>query len=335
MPRLNNPEEKRGGILSGLGGLLMRQSETSSVGALLILWIVFSIGNSSFNTPYNIFNVLRTSSENYIIAMAQAFVIIVGGMNLSIGGIGGLSAILAGFCMDVAGLPPVVAVLGGCAVGVGCGFLNGTLITKLHINSFIVTLATSFIFTGLVKGLTGGFPFGNIPASFSWIARTDIGGIIPIIFAIMVMSIVFFWFFFKYSVLGRELLATGGSLEAAKMSGINTNRIIMQANMLSGLMAGLAGLFTVARMTAASPLNGDDWMITSFAVAVIGGTVLSGGKITMIGILASSILITIIKNGLVMLHVNVYYLNSFLGAIIIAAVILEVVREKYNERYKN
>jgi ribose transport system permease protein len=100
-------------------------------------------------------------------------------------------------------------------------------------------------------------------------------------------------------------------------------------------MAGFAGLFTVARMNAASPLIGDDWMIMSFAVAVIGGTVLTGGRITMIGIVAASILITIIKNGLVMLHVNVYFLNCFLGAVIIAAVILGVFREKYNEKNKN
>lgn len=270
-----------------------------------------------------------------VIAMAQAFVMIVGGMNLSIGGIGGISAISAGFCMSVLHINPLLAFAISCAISILCGLLNGLLITRLKINAFIVTLATSFIFSGLVKGLTGGFPFADIPQSFTWIAKNDLAGIIPIIFLIMIVSLIFFQVFFKKSVLGRELLATGGSLETAKMSGINTDRIIVQANMLSGLMAGFAGLFTVARMAAASPLIGDDWMITSFAVAVIGGTALTGGKISMIGILAASILITIIKNGLVMLQANVYYLNSFLGAIIIAAVILEVFREKYNERYKN
>ena len=313
----------------------MRQSESSSVAALIILWIIFSIGNSSFNTPFNIFNVLRTSSENYIIAMAQAFAIIVGGMNISIGGIGGMSSITAGFCMSNLRLPSPVAFSASCAVSIGCGLANGILITKLRIHAFIVTLATSFIFSGLVKGLTGGFPFADIPRSFTWIARNDVGGVIPVIFVVMILSLVFFQIFFKKSVLGRELLATGGSLETAKMSGINTDRKILQANVFSALMAGFAGMFTVARMGAASPLIGDDWMITSFAVAVIGGTALTGGKITMIGILAASILITIIKNGLVMLRANVYYLNSFLGAIIIAAVILEVIREKYNEHYKN
>lgn len=318
-----------------LVAFFMRQSESSSVAALAILWIIFSIGNSSFNTPYNIFNVLRTSSENYILAMAQAFAMIVGGMNLSIGGIGGFSAITAGYCMSVLQIHPLLAVIASCVVSILWGLINGLLITKLKINAFIVTLATSFIISGLVKGLTGGFPFADIPQSFAWIAKNDVGGIFPVIFVVMIVSLVFFQIFFKKSVLGRELLATGGSLETAKMSGINTDRIIIQANMLSGLMAGFAGLFTVARMAAASPLIGDDWMITSFAVAVIGGTSLLGGKITMIGILAASILITIIKNGLVMLKANVYYLNSFLGAIIIAAVILEVFREKYNERYKN
>ncbi|MDR1797282.1 MAG: ABC transporter permease [Clostridiales Family XIII bacterium] len=335
MPRLTDHEESGGKLKGGVVNFLMRQSESSSVGALIILWIVFSVGNNSFNTPYNIFNVFRTSSEYYIIAMAQVFVVIVSGMNLSIAGIGGLSAITVGYCLEVLGLPPLAAVVLGALVGMGCGYFNGILITKLRINSFIVTLATSFIFGGLVKGLTEGFPFSKIPASVTWIAKNDIAGTVPLIFVIMIASAVFFRFFFKYSVLGRELLATGGAIEAAKMSGINTDRIILQANILSGLMAGFAGLFTVARMSAASPLIGDDWMIMSFAVAVIGGTALSGGKVTMVGVCAASILITIIKNGLIMLHVNVYFLNSFLGAIIIAAVILEVVREKYNERYKN
>jgi ribose transport system permease protein len=326
----NKKEFVKGNVI----GLLVRRSESSSVLALIVLWIIFSIGNRSFTTSYNVFNVFRTSSENYFIAMAQAMVIIVGGMNLSIGGIGAMSAVLGGYCMDVMGSPPLVAVLAGIAVGIASGFFNGILITKLRINSFIVTLATSFIFFGIVKGATGGYPFGNIPRSFTWIARNDIGGTIPLIFMIMLISIVFFILFFKYSILGRELLATGGSLEAAKMSGINTDRIIIYANILSGLLASLIGLFTVARMSAASPLMGEDWMLTSFAVAVIGGTALSGGKISMIGMFAAAILITIIKNGLVMMRVNVYYLQAFLGVLIIAAVILEVARARYNERMK-
>lgn len=108
--------------------------------------------------------------------------------------------------------------------------------------------------------------------------------------------------------------------------------MIISANVISGVIATFVGVFSVAKMGAASPLIGDDWMITSFAVAVIGGTALSGGKITMVGLLASSILITIIKNGLIMMKANVYFLQSFLGLIIIAAVILEVIREKYNSR---
>jgi ribose transport system permease protein len=322
------------GFVKSIIGFLVRRSESSSVLALMILWIVFSIGNRSFTTSYNVFNVFRTSSENYFIAMAQAMVIIVGGMNLSVGAIGAMSAVLAGFCMSAMGLPPLVAALAGIGVGIVCGFFNGILITKLRINSFIVTLATSFVFFGIVKGATGGYPYGNIPRSFTWIAKNDIGGTIPLIFVIMLISIVFFILFFRYSILGRELLATGGSLEAAKMSGINTDRIIIYANILSGLLASLMGLFTVARMSAASPLMGEDWMLTSFAVAVIGGTALSGGKISLIGMFAAAILITIIKNGLVMMRVNVYYLQAFLGILIIAAVVLEVVRERYNERMK-
>jgi ribose transport system permease protein len=264
--------------------------------------------------------------------MSQAIVIIVGGMNVSIGGIGGLAAISIGFAIQVFGLNPLVAVVLSFIVGSAAGLLNGLLITKLKINAFVVTLATSFIFVGIVKGSTAGYPFSQIPPSFSYIAKTDVFGFIPLIFLIMLFFLIFFALFFKYSVFGRKLLATGGSLEAAKMSGINTDKMIISANVISGIIATFVGVFYVAKMRAASPLIGDDWMITSFAVAVIGGTTLSGGKITMVGLFASCILITIIKNGLIMMKANVYYLQTFLGLIIIAEVILEVIRARYNSR---
>ncbi len=316
----------------GIADIFFSKSESSSVTATIILIVIFSFGSSSFLSQYNVFNVLRTSSENYFVAMSQAIVIIVGGMNVSIGGIGGLAAITIGFAIQVFGLNPLVAVVLSFIVGSMAGLLNGVLITKLKINAFVVTLATSFIFVGIVKGSTAGYPFSQIPPSFSYIAKTDVFGFIPLIFLIMLFFLVFFALFFKYSVFGRKLLATGGSLEAAKMSGINTDRMIISANVISGVIATFVGVFSVAKMRAASPLIGDDWMITSFAVAVIGGTTLSGGKITMVGLFASCILITIIKNGLIMMKANVYYLQTFLGLIIIAAVILEVIRAKYNSR---
>lgn len=205
---------------NGIGGILLSRSESSSVLALLILVVIFSIGSDSFLSQYNIFNVLRTSSENYFIAMSQAIVIIIGGMNLSIGGIGGLAAITTGFAIQVLGLNPLLAVVLSFMVGVSAGLINGLLITKLRINSFVVTLATFFIFVGIVKGSTAGYPFSKIPPAFSFIAKNDIFGFIPYIFVFMLLVLIFFAIFFKYSVFGRRLLATGGSIEAAKMSGI-------------------------------------------------------------------------------------------------------------------
>jgi len=323
--------QKKTGILS-LPGWFLSKSESSSVSALVILVIIFSIGSSSFFSSYNVFNVLRTSSENFFIGMAQAMVIIVGGMNVSIGGIGGLAAITTGYAIQVLGLHPLIAIALSFIVGSTAGLINGLLITKLKINAFVVTLATFFIYVGIVKGTTAGYPFSQIPPEFSYIAKTDIFGFIPLIFIIMIFVLVFFAIFFKYSVFGRQLLATGGSIEAAQMSGINTDKMIISANVLSAVIASFVGVFSVAKMRAASPLIGDDWMITSFAVAVIGGTSLKGGKITMGGLFASCILITIIKNGLIMLKANVYFLQTFLGLIIIASVILEVIRTRYNSR---
>ena len=318
--------------LKRLRNIFMSRSDSSVVAATLILIVILSIGSSSFLNPYNIFNVLRTSSENYFIAMAQAMVLIVGGMNLSIGGIGGLAVITVGFTIEVLGFHPLIAVALAFLVGSSCGLINGVLITKLRINGFVVTLATLYIFTGFVKGSTAGYPFSKIPAGFAFLAKTDVFGIFPLIFVIMLVALVFFTIFFKYSVFGRKLLATGGSIEAAKMSGINTDRMIIYANVISGVIAAAVGVFYISKMRTASPLVGGDWLISSFAVAVIGGTALTGGKITMVGLTASCILITIIRNGLIMFKTNPYFEQCFLGLIIIAAVILEVFRERYNER---
>ncbi|MFT3850199.1 MAG: hypothetical protein QM739_16475 [Propionivibrio sp.] len=139
---------------------------------------------------------------------------------------------------------------------------------------------------------------------------------------------------FRFTVIGRQLLATGGNIEAARLSGIKTNRMVMLANVLSGVLASLAAVIWVSRMGTAQPATGGDWLIVSFAVAVIGGTALSGGVISATGFLFAGLLMALLRNGLIMLGVNVYFESTFLGVIILLAVLVEYVRSNAAARAK-
>jgi ribose transport system permease protein len=310
---------------------VFKRSDVSVVIATLILTALFSFTNESFLTGYNLFNISRTASLYMFVALSQAMVLIVGGMNLSLGAIGGLSVVAAGICLDKLGLPGWVAIVAALLVGVATGFTNGVLITKMKLNAFVVTLATSFVFTGLVFGISKGFPYTNIPKDFTTLGRGGFGDF-PYLLVLILIVLLIIGYVFKFNVIGRRLLATGGNLEAAELSGIKTDNMIILANVLSGMFASAAGLLWISRMGSAQPATGADWMIISFAVAVIGGTALQGGAISSLGILAAGYMIALVKNGLVMLGVNVYFEQTFLGLIILAAVSVEVVKELYVKR---
>lgn len=313
---------------------MLRRSDISVIVATLVLFGVFSFSSDSFLTSYNLFNVSRTASLYLFVAIGQAFVLIIGGMNLSLGAIGGLSVITAGYCMDILSWPSWLAVIMAFLVGIIAGWLNGMLIIKFKLNSFVVTLATSFVFTGLVNGISKGYSYTKIPKSFTLLGRGGMLGM-PYLFWLMIVVLVIIWYMFKFTVIGRRILATGGNESAARLSGIKTNKIIVLANSISGFCAALAGVLWISRLGSAPPATGSDWMIISFAVAVIGGTALIGGEITAIGLFASAFMMTFIKNGLIMLNVNVYFEQTFLGIIILLAVMFESFRIKYNSVMRN
>jgi ribose transport system permease protein len=245
--------------------------------------------------------------------------LIVGGMNLSIGYIGSMSVVTLGISMQ-SGLPPAAAALPALLVGCFAGLLNGFLITRLKLNSFVVTLATSFVFQGLTIGVSRGMPYNKIPVSYQWLGRGNILGVIPYMFILALILLAVMHFFFRYTVLGRRILATGGNEVAARMSAVNTDRTVLIANIFSGIFAAVAAIAVVSKDGSANPGVGSDWMIYSFAVAVIGGTSLKGGIISPFGLIVSAFLIVFIKNGLVMINANAYFEQVYLGIILLISV---------------
>ncbi len=301
---------------------LLKRKESGVVIPALLLFIIFTFSSEYFLTSYNMFNVSRTLALYLFVALSQAVVLLVGGMNLSVGAIGGLSTITIGYLMSTLGLSGWIAVPSALVVGIGAGAFNGIIITKLKINAFIVTLSTSFLFTGIVYGISKGYPYIEIPKSFTYVGRKAIAGF-PVVFILAMITLYLIHLFYQHTVMGRRLLSTGGNLNAARLSGINTDRMIVNANIISGFFAALAGVLWVSRMGSAQPATGQNWLIVSFAVAIIGGTSLDGGVISSISLFAGAMIMVLIKNGLIMLEANVYFEQAFLGAIILLTVSLD------------
>lgn len=310
---------------AGTIGKILARNDVSVLIATAVLFLIFAFGTESFFTPYNLYNVSRSASLYVFVALGQAIVIVIGDMNIALGAIGALTVVTAGYSMEVLGLNPIAAAALTLGVGALCGAFNGFIIVKSKLNSFVVTLASSFIFQGLVNGISKGFSYSKLPPEITMIGRDDMFGV-PNLFWVAIITLLVVGYVFKFTVIGRRILATGGNREAAKLSGIRTDNITLLAHTMSGVFAAMAGLLWISRMASAQPSTGSDWLIISFAVAIIGGTALSGGEISALGLFASAILLTLIKNGLIMLNVNVYFEQTFLGIIILLAVSVETLR---------
>jgi ribose transport system permease protein len=300
--------------------------------AVFIFGVVLAIFTDGFLTKENVFSTSRTFSLWIIVGFSQMMALTIGHMNLSAGAIGGLAGVTVGWLFQSFGAPAWVVIPAGVLVGALCGAFNGVFIVRTGIIAFVVTLGTSSIFLGINYGLTHAMPFSRVPAAFDFIGREKVFGTIPFLFFVMLFVAVLLYFMFKHTVVGRRILAIGGNPEAAVLSGINTKRIIVLVHTLSGLIAGLAGVLFVGRLGAAHPTIGQNWLLMSFAVPVIGGTALNGGYTSILGVILGGVLMTLLSNGLVLLRVNIYLESLFMVVLVLIAVIVDRVRAVYAER---
>jgi ribose transport system permease protein len=301
--------------------------------SVAVLFAALSLLSQSFLSGYTMFVVSRQMAFYVLIALSQAFCLVVGQMSLAVGAIGSITTIVLGLGLADWGLPAWLAVLLALAVGVLAGAINGLLITRLKIDSFIVTLSMMFIFMGLRSGISGGSPY-KVPEAFTFIGQKSLLGV-PYVFLLVVALLGLVGTMFRNTVFGRRLLATGGNAAAARLSGIHTDQMVLGAHILSGAFAALAAVLWASKLGSAAPETGDDWLIISFAVAIIGGTGLNGGIISAMGIFMGSAIFMLIKHGLVEVKANPYYANSFLGLLILLAIVVDRVRELYSDKQKD
>ncbi|MCY8935493.1 ABC transporter permease [Peribacillus frigoritolerans] len=291
--------------------------------ALVLLFIVITVLNPSFMEPNNILNLLRQTSINALIAFGITFIILTGGIDLSVGSILALSsALMAG--MMVSGLDPILAILAGILLGAIMGVINGILVSKGKMAPFIVTLATMTIFRGLTLVYTDGKPITGIGDSvmFQMLGRGYFLGV-PVPAVVMIIAFMILWFLLHKTSFGRKTYAIGGNERASRISGIKVDRVKVAIYGLAGTMAAIAGAILTSRLNSAQPTAGQSYEMDAIAAVVLGGTSLSGGKGRLFGTLVGVLIIGTLNNGMNLLGVSSFYQQVVKGAVILIAVLLD------------
>ncbi|NEU30197.1 ABC transporter permease [bacterium LRH843] len=285
---------------------------------VIIISLVLNFVTEGFLTPFNLDSLARTVAITSIVGLSQLLTLSIGQFNLALGAMGATTGMLLGFLLEAQGVPVMLAILIGLAAGSILGMVQGILIVKTGINPFIITLALASVFLGIATAATRGQAYFHLPESFNLIGKLYIFNI-PLLLIIAILVAVVVFLIIQRTPLGRQILATGANQRAALFSGINTNTIIITVHTLSGTLAGLAGMLQVARLGSAQLSIGADWLLVSFAAPVLGGTLLSGGKVTVFGTLFGAVLMAIIINGLVLINISSFWFQLFLGIILLAA----------------
>ncbi|MFS0593784.1 ribose ABC transporter permease [Cytobacillus horneckiae] len=306
-------------LTKGLGSL----QKLGPVLGLLLIIIILAIMSPNFSTTENLFNVLRQVSINALIAFGMTFVILTGGIDLSVGSILALaSALTAG--MLASGMDPILAVLLGLLAGAAMGLFNGLIIAKGKVAPFIATLATMTIFRGLTLVYTEGRPITGLSdaVSFQMLGKGYFLGI-PFPVITMLIAYLILYFLLKKTTFGRGVYAIGGNEEASRLSGLKVDRLKMGVYSLSGLLAALAGITLMSRLDSAQPTAGTSYELDAIAAVVLGGTSLSGGRGWIFGTLIGALIIGVLNNGLNLLNVSSFYQQVVKGGVILLAVLID------------
>lgn len=296
---------------------------------IFVLWcLLLELATQRFATEGNIFTVLRQASIVSIVAIGETLVLLTGAMDVSLAAILGFSGIVAASLMTTANLPPWLACLGGIGMGGAIGLINGLVVTKIKINPIIATLGMMSILTGLALMYTGGQSVYG-PALDS-IAFLSSGGIGPVKLPVLVMFALYtlFYWVLGRTLFGAHLYAVGSNNKAAWLSGLRVERIRIVAFVLAGLLAGLGGVMQVARLGAASPTMGDEFLFPILTAVILGGVSLSGGKGRLFNVLIASIFLVTITNGMVLLDTSVNAQRVVSGVILIVALSLDRLRQR-------
>lgn len=303
---------------------LFARRETSVALMILALFVFLGFTNEFFLTPRNLLNVGRQASVVAIVALGQALVIIARGLDLSVGSVLGLAAVVSAYVAQASGSQSL-ALLAGLAAGAAVGTINGGLITRLNINPFIATLGMLSIARGVALLITGGIPipFSGGAAEFLGAARVYT---IPVSLILMIVLAMFVHVFASRTRIGRNIYATGDSPTAARLAGIDVEGTRMLVFVLCGLLAGLGGVILAGNLASANPNLGRGYELDVIAAVILGGTALSGGRGSIPGVVLGALLMALLRNAFVFLGLSTHWQVVTQGLVIIVAVGIDGVR---------
>lgn len=326
-----------------------------ALGVLVVMFLVFAMSSPYFATQANIINILLATAVNGVLAIGVTFIIITGGIDLSIGTGMTFTSIMTGVAITFMGMPIWIGILVGLATGAFIGLINGICIAKLKIPAFIATLGMMMITKGLSLVVSGAKPIyfvdtkgfsdiatgtvlkimeKNAPGVMESMSGTFFGGILSIPFAALLFLLagVSAHIILNKTLMGRYNFAIGSNMQATRLSGINTDRWLMMIHVVAGLYVGLAGIIIAARLNSAQPALGQGYELDAIAACVIGGTSLSGGKGTIVGTVIGAFLLSTLLNGLRILSVPQEWQTVLSGLIVIGAVYADIYRRTKQEK---
>ncbi len=303
--------------------------------ALLALIVFFSLFTEHFLTPNNITNILTQITINLVLAVGMTFVILIGGIDLSVGSVMAFAAVVAGKAITLPGIGPAEAIalacLAGVLAGVVCGLLNGVISAYWALPSFIITLGMLNIARGAALHVSDAQTIYSFPFAFEEFGSALIYGV-PVVFLVALALVVIAWFILTRTVFGRLLYGIGSNEEAVRLAGHPVFWLKVAAFTICGLTAGIAAIVYMARLNISSPIAGIGFELNAIAAVIIGGTSLSGGRGSVIGTLLGAFIIGVLANGLILIGLNDFMRQMITGVVIIVAVVLDHYRAKYSAR---
>lgn len=303
-------------------------SRSGPLGGLIALCVVMTILSPYFLTFNNLFNVGTQIAVIAILALGQTFVIVSGGIDLSVGSVLALAGVVFGWATVVANLPLPVALVLGIGSGALAGLVNGLLITLGNLPPFIATLAMLSAARGLALVISGGVPLNPIPGAIRTLGSGDLFGFVPLPVILMLIMWALTVGFLRSTYSGRAMYAIGGNEEASRLSGINVYRQKLIIYTLSGLFAGIAGILLTARLASAQPQAAFTFELDAIAAVVIGGASLAGGVGSASGTVIGALILGVLRNGLNLLNVSSFWQQVVIGAVIALAVMTDTLRRR-------
>ena len=303
---------------------------------IVLTLLVFAVTLEGFTSPFSLYTIGRQIGIDTMIGLAMMAVIVTGGLDLSVGAIGVCAAMAFGWLVQILGVPLLLAIPVAVLFGASLGFINGFTVVKSGVHSFIITLASMSIFFGVMIFLTKAAAFNGLPPEVQAFGKAKYFKAISPLLLISITMCVGLGVFYRFTLLGRQMLAAGANPRAAELSGIRTGRVIMACHILTGGLAAIAGLMVTARTGASVPSMaghlGQDWLLPAFLAPVLGGTLLSGGRVSVVGTLLGAAFVNVMTSGLLLMRVGEFWILASLGVMLLVAVLADRARQLFLEK---